>query len=220
MLLDVSQPIHTGMPKAAPLADVRVEPVLRISDGAALDTSELSIPSHAATHIDAPSHAIAGGATIDHIPTDQFLGPAVVSAVRREPGELIGVADVLDGGPMPTAGDMLFLDTGWGAKFFDQSYYDHPSLDPELARWLVETGVKLLAVDFITPDLPHTRRKEGFDYPVHKILLGNDVLIAENLADLSAFAGRRVFAYAFPLIVRGGDAGHARIVLSDDVPDA
>ena len=218
MLLDVSQPIHTGMPKAVTLADVLVDPVLRISEGAALDTSELSIPSHAATHIDAPSHAIADGATIDRIPADRFLGPAVVSTVRRTPGELIGVSDVLDGGPAPTAGDMLFLDTGWGAKFFDQSYFDHPSLDPELAQWLVDTGVKLLAVDFITPDLPHARRDEEFDFPVHKILLGNEVLIAENLADMSAFAGRRVFAYAFPLIVRGGDAGHARIVLSDDVP--
>jgi len=217
VLLDVSQPIHSGMPKAKPLGEVRVEPLLRITDGAQLDTSELTIPSHAATHIDAPSHAIAGGATIDQIPADRFLGPAVVSAVRRVPGELIGVSDVLDGGPAPTAGDMLFLDTGWGAKFFDESYYDHPSLDPELAQWLVDTGVKLLAVDFITPDLPHARREDGFDYPVHKILLGNEVLIAENLADLSVFSGQRVFAYAFPLIVRGGDAGHARIVLTDDV---
>ena len=217
MLLDVSQPIHTDMPKAVTLADVRVEPVLRISEGAALDTSELSIPSHAGTHIDAPSHAVAGGATIDLIPADRFLGPAVVSTVRRGPGELIGVSDVLDGGPAPTAGDMLFLDTGWGRKFFDRSYFDHPSLDPELARWLVDSGVKFLAVDFITPDLPHARRNEGFDFPVHKILLGNEVLIAENLADMSTFSGQRVFAYAFPLIVRGGDAGHARIVLSDEV---
>ena len=217
MLLDVSQPIHSGMPKAVTLADVRVEPCLRISDGAPLDTSELSIPSHAGTHIDAPSHAVAGGATIDRIPADRFLGPAVVSTVRRGPGELIGVSDVLDGGPAPTAGDMLFLDTGWGAKFFDRSYFDHPSLDTELAQWLVDTGVKLLAMDFITPDLPHVRRNEGFDFPVHKILLGNEVLIAENLADMSTFGGQRVFAYAFPLIVRGGDAGHARIVLSDEV---
>ncbi|GFG52687.1 cyclase family protein [Mycolicibacterium agri] len=216
MLLDVSQPLHTGMPKAAPLSDVRVEPVLRIKDGDALDTSELSMPSHAGTHVDAPSHAIDGGATIDEIPTDRFLGPAVVSAVRCEPGEVIGISHVLDGGPEPTAGDMLFLDTGWGARFFDDSYYDHPSLEPELAQWLVDKGVKLLAVDMITPDLAHARRSEGFDYPVHKILLGNDVLIAENLSDMSAFAGRRVFAYAFPLIVRGGDAGHARIVLSDE----
>jgi arylformamidase len=218
VLLDVSQPLHSGMPKAVTLADVRVEPVLRISEGAALDTSELTVPSHAGTHIDAPSHAIAGAATIDRIPVDRFVGPAVVTSVRRRPGELIGISHVLDGGPAPTAGDMLFLETGWGAKFYDQSYFDHPSLDPELAQWLVDTGVKLVAVDMVTPDLPHVRRDEGFNFPVHKILLGNDVLIAENLADLSTFAGRRVFAYAFPLIVRDGDAGHARIVLTDDVP--
>ena len=75
----------------------------------------------------------------------------------------------------------------------------------------------LLALDIVTPDLPHRRRDETFDYPVHKILLGNEVLIAENLADLSAVSGRRVLAHAFPLIVRGGDAGHVRIVLDDAV---
>jgi kynurenine formamidase len=218
MLLDVSQPLYSGMPKAVTLAAVCIRPILRISDGAALDTSELTVPSHAGTHIDAPSHAVAGAPTIDRIPVDRFLGPAVVTRVRCQPGELIGVSHVLDGGPQPTAGDMLFLDTGWGAKFHDPSYFDHPSLDPELAKWLVDTGVTLLAMDMMTPDLPHVRRGEGFDFPVHRILLGNEVLIAENLADLSAFAGRRVFAYAFPLIVRDGDAGHARIVLSDDVP--
>jgi arylformamidase len=218
MLLDVSHPFYSDMPKAAPLAEVKVEPVLRISEGAALDTSELFVPSHAGTHIDAPSHAIADGKTIDQLDPGRFVGPAVVCRTTRGSGEQITVSDVLDGGPEPRSGDMVFLHTGWAAKFGGEDYFDHPSVHPDLARWLVDVGVTLLALDLVTADLAHVRRDEGFDFPVHKILLGNDVLIAENVADLTPFAGRRVYAYAFPLLVRGGDAGHARIVLSDDMP--
>ena len=133
MLHDVSHPIYSGMPKAGPLAEVVVEPNLRLSAGDALDTSEIRIPSHAGTHIDAPSHAVPGGRTIDQIEVDRFIGPGVVSRVRREPGDLITVADVLAGGPAPRQGDMVFLDTGWAAHFGSEQYYDAPSLDTALA---------------------------------------------------------------------------------------
>ena len=46
----------------------------------------------------------------------------------------------------------------------------------------------------------------------HHILLENEVLIGENLANLDAVSGQRVRVFAFPLKIRGGDAGHARIV--------
>jgi kynurenine formamidase len=47
---------------------------------------------------------------------------------------------------------------------------------------------------------------------VHRTLLGNDVLIAENVTNLGAIVGRRTRIMALPLRVKGSDAGHARIV--------
>jgi arylformamidase len=219
MLLDVTQPIYSGMPKISHLPDVTITPIGLRSEGHALETALISIPSHAGTHIDAPSHALDDSPAIDQLAVERFMGPAVVSSVRRPPGELITVADVLAGGPAVERGDMLLLDTGWAAHFGTDAYYDHPSFDPELAQWIVDQGVTLVGMDALTPDLPFERRPPGFDFPVHHILLGNDVLIAENLASLTAAAGRRVQVYAFPLRVRGGDAGHVRVVLdvsSDD----
>jgi len=43
-------------------------------------------------------------------------------------------------------------------------------------------------------------------------LLGNDVLIAENVANLGSIVGKRIRIMALPLRVKGSDAGHARIV--------
>jgi kynurenine formamidase len=69
-------------------------------------------------------------------------------------------------------GDILALDTGWAERFGTEEYEYHPSLSPEAADWLVRQRVKLLAVDFATPDLPVRRRPAGFNWPVHHRLLG------------------------------------------------
>jgi kynurenine formamidase len=55
-------------------------------------------------------------------------------------------------------------------------------------------------------------RPPDFAYPIHRTLLGNDVLIVENLGDLSSLAGKRVQIWAFPLKITGSDAAHCRVV--------
>lgn len=211
-MVDLSHPIWPGMPKIAILPEVERHQITSIASGAPMDISAITLALHVGTHVDAPSHVVEGGASIDQLPIERFGGRAVVVSVDRKPGEEITVEDVLAGGPAPERGDFLLLATGWAAKFTSPDYADHPSLSPELARWLVDTGVPFVGVDMITPDLPVHRRPAGFAFPVHRTLLGADVLIAENLTNLDALAGRRVALRAFPLAVQGGDAGPARIV--------
>jgi kynurenine formamidase len=67
-------------------------------------------------------------------------------------------------------------------------------------------------VDAVTVDMPVAVRPPDFAYPIHRTLLGNNVLIVENLGDLSAVAGKRLKIYAFPLKIKGSDAGHVRVV--------
>jgi kynurenine formamidase len=214
-LVDVSHAIWTGMPRIPVLPEVEVCPVTQIADGKPLNISMLHLATHAGTHIDAPSHALAGARTIDEIPVEKFIGPGVVIGVQRGAGDEITVADVLAGGQRPRRGDMVLLSTGWDEKFASEDYHDHPALAPELARWLVEEGVTLVGVDCITVDLPTGRRGPGFDFPVHRTLLGAEVLIAENLRGLAPLVGTRVQVYGQPIAVRGGDAGHVRMLVEE-----
>lgn len=213
-LVDVSHPLYTGMPKVLPvLPDVRVEPWGRMADGWPLNTSKLELSSHSGTHIDAPINAVEGGKTIDQLPLDQFVGPVVISRVEREVGDPITVEDILAGGPAPKRGDILFVATGWDVHFGADAYHDHPSFDPEVGHWAVGQGVKMVGTDTFTPDLPASARPDGFDFPLHRILLCNDVHIAENLRGLVPYAGRRLTTWAMPIVVERGDAGQARIAL-------
>ena len=70
----------------------------------------------------------------------------------------------------------------------------------------------MLGVDFATPDLALPRRAPDFDWPVHKVLLGNGVLIAENLADFGVLAGQRVEIICGALNIEGADGSPARIL--------
>lgn len=212
MLVDLSQTIYAGMPRIHVLPEVDFQPVRRIAQGHPLNISELKIATHAGTHVDAPWHFVPNGRTIEQIPLDDLCGTAVVVAVRRAGGEAIPAAD-LEGSPEPIRpGDVVLLATGWGAKFGTLEYDLHPYISEEAAHWLVRRKVKLLGVDMITVDLPTSMRPTPFGYPAHHILLENGVLIIENLTNLEALAGRRVTVYAFPLGIRGSDAGQARVV--------
>jgi kynurenine formamidase len=214
-LHDLSHPLWPGMPKIPILPEVEHHRITSMADGAPMDISAITLALHVGTHVDAPSHVVPGGTPIDELPLERFTGRAVVAAVDRKPGEEITVDDVLAGGPEPVAGDFLLLHTGWGERFTSDEYGDHPSLAVSLAEWIVERGIPFVGVDMITPDLPIARRGPGFDFGVHRTLLGADVLIAENLTGLAPLAGGHALLRAFPLPVRGGDAGPARIVAEE-----
>jgi kynurenine formamidase len=211
-LVDLSQPIWAGMPRIHVLPEVDLQPVRRIAQGHPLNISELKLATHAGTHVDAPWHFVENGRTIDQVPLDDLCGSAVVVPVDRGAREAIPAAD-LEASPEPIQpGDIVVLATGWGARFESAEYEEHPYVSVEAAQWLVDRRVKMLGLDLITVDLPQAMRPTPFGYPVHHLLLGNNVLIIENLTNLQPLRGRRVMLYAFPLAIRGADGAQARVV--------
>jgi arylformamidase len=211
-LVDLSQQIWAGMPRIRVLPEVDLQPVRRIAEGHPLNISELKLATHAGTHVDAPWHFVDNGSTIEQVPLEDLRGSAVVVPIDRGAREPIPAAD-LEQSPEPIRpGDIVVLATGWGAKFESPEYEEHPYVSEEAAQWLVERRVKMLGLDLITVDLPQAMRPTPFSYPVHHLLLGNNILIIENLTNLDALRGRRVTLYAFPLAIRGADGAQARVV--------
>lgn len=211
-MIDLSRNIYGGMPKIPVLPDVRVQRCFDLAKGHPLNVTEIALPCHAGTHVDAPVHIVPDGRSIEEMPLDHFVGPGAVIAVSKGGGEEVTAADLQASGVAVNQGDILMLCTGWDEKFESDDYNVHPYLSVDAAEWIVARGVKLFGIDCITVDMPTPMRPQGFDYPVHKTLLGNDVLIAENVTNLKAIVGKKTRILAMPLKVQGSDAGHARIV--------
>jgi kynurenine formamidase len=212
-LVDLTQPYRDGMFSQRLFPPVRVERCVRYEDRG-VNVTCLSAAVHAGTHVDAPRHFVPGGLSADQLDLDRVSGPAVAWDVSRGACEEITAADLEAGRPRAEPGDLVFLRTGWDVHFHGdhERYHHHPYLSLEAARWLLEGRVKLVALDVATPDMPEAVRRPGFDWPVHRLLLGGGVLVAEHLAHLELVAGRRFTAFALPIPIAGADGAPARIV--------
>jgi arylformamidase len=208
--LDLTHQLHSAIPVAPILPPVSFERVMKLEDGQP-NVMMCSMPSHCGTHVDAPSHFIQGGLTIEEVPLEWLIGRSSTVSLELEPRQAITAAMLETAGGHVQAGDRLFLDTGFSARYQTPEYVEHPYLDASAADWIVERGVRLLALDCLTPDKPHSLRDAGFDFPVHHRLLGEDVIIVENVR-LDPRPPDVFEVSILPLPLRAGDGAPARIV--------
>ena len=209
MIKDLSQTFENGMPHASTIPTPSFRQVKTVErDG--FSVMQLSVATHVGTHIDAPSHLIEGGQSIDRIPLDMLFGPAVVVSVEKVGGEEITAQDLIEAGGDGSAGDALLIRTGWGRKFGTDDYHNHPSLAEDAAQWIVDRRFRLVGVDTITPELPGYLREPGFDFPIHHILLGSGVLIIEHLF-LEEVVGQRFDLFVGSLKIADADGAPARV---------
>jgi kynurenine formamidase len=210
-IVDLSQvysndmPLYPGLPTPSFHDFAQVE-----RDGYAM--SEYTMLNHIGTHVDLPSHQIAGGATLDEIPLESFVTDAVTLDLSgREPGA-IGRDEVEPLLGDVREGDWLFLysDNGrnWGAEDY-WTGWSYP--DAEASRAIVERGIVGIGFDGPSADPVDT---ETFD--LHKVWLGAGRMILENLTNLDLLPSRAQVVIA-PLKVRAANGAPARVLAF--VPD-
>jgi arylformamidase len=203
---DLSQPIENGMtcfpgdprPKINPQAGSEPWKV-----------SELMLGTHTGTHIDSASHFIPKGKTIDQYPIGRFILPGLMvdshplSTCEPIWGEKLDEALSI----LPKGGGII-IRTGWDIYWRQEQYLEHPYLTEEAAERLVTAGVSLIGVDALNVD--STVNESSI---VHDILLGNDVLIVENLANLNQLTPVRLYQFLFvPLRLKGLDGSPIRAI--------
>jgi len=207
MLVDLSHPITDGMPVYPGDPTVHIAAALDLQrDGVAVTAVRLG--SHTGTHIDAPSHTVAGARTMADIPLEELLGYALVIRMPElEERELYGWGRLNAHAPIPPrVPPIIVIDTGWARWFGHPRATDHPALEPAAARELCARGMRILAVDTLSPD--PTGAATGF--PVHEVVLGGGGLIVENIRGLEALPATFRIGF-FPLRL-GGDGAPVRAV--------
>src|SRR6267378_4631088 len=85
-MVDLSRLIYDGMPKIPILPEVHVQKFLSLEKGHPLNVTEISLPCHAGTHVDAPIHIVPNGKSIEELPLDAFVGAGAVIGVKKKGG--------------------------------------------------------------------------------------------------------------------------------------
>lgn len=203
-VIDISLPIHPGMIVYEGDPGVDITPRLEIARGDTANVSLLSLGSHTGTHVDAPAHFIEGGATVEALPLDVLIGPALVAEVGCE--RLIGRRDLE---PLPLGGHSRLLLKTLNSSLWSRGPFsrDFVALGEDGARYLVERGLRLVGMDYLSIEAFHSP-----GHPVHRHLLGAGMVIVEGL-DLAYVAPGVYELVCLPLPVRGIDGAPCRAVL-------
>lgn len=179
-----------------------------LDEGDSLTLSELRLSAHAGTHVDAPSHMVAGGQPVNQLPVDGFSGPARVLPLR-DVGEAVAGADLTPYDLQP--GEIALLRTQNSDRIGEDGFFeDYVYLSEDGARALVDRRARAVGIDALSI--------EGYGvegYPTHRTLMEAGVGIIEGL-DLSRVDPGVYYLFCFPLKVADGDGGPARAVLFDE----
>ena len=145
-------------------------------------TANLSLCTHAGTHVDAPAHMSSQSVTLDMMPPETFWGLALLADARGAAGRGIEIADLAPHAEKLAEADFLLLRTGWEDKFGTEEYLaGFPALSCEAAQYALSLGIRGFGFDTISAD-----SVESEECPIHKTLLGAGALIIENLRGLDA----------------------------------
>lgn len=177
---------------------------LERGDIATLSTMSCSV--HTGTHVDAPCHFIAGGASTESLDLYTLVGPAWVVDARGTP---LITADFLQTVDLPpTLERVLFRsDNSQRRLLTDPTFHrDFVAIAADAAAWLVERGVKLVGVDYLS--VAPFQEIEA----THHILLEAGVVVVEGLNLQKIKPGLYEF-YCLPLRIVGSDGAPARAIL-------
>lgn len=213
-MIDLSLPIEEGMMTFPTHWHPVVEITILGRHGIeGRETRKLLLGTHIGTHADAPRHFIPGGGSIDEIPLDVLIGPAtVLDFTGCRPLQEIDTPD-LEQKLGDKVSPRLILRTGWSQYFGNLKFYDqYPFFSEGAARWLVEKGVRLIAMDTPSPDNPAHSRGTSKDSPNHKVLLGAGVVLVEYLTNLNALSLSEVELIVLPLKLKGCDGSPVRCI--------
>ena len=202
---DISVPIANGGAVYPGNPEIRIEPQQEMAKGSSSNVSSLAFGSHTGTHVDAPKHMIDDGESVDKLPFDTLMGPAVlvdvgtkcmaVGAQELKLHELKGHKRIL----IKTRNSAFIRDPGFRE--------DYTYLAPDGAEYLVSLGVKLVGVDYFSVEQFHSGHHRS-----HLALLNAGVVIVEGL-DLSQPPPGPYDFRVLPLRLAGLDGAPARAVL-------
>ena len=201
-IIDVSLSIREGMPHYPDDPGVQLELARSLARGDSANITKLDFGVHSGTHVDAPAHFLDGQGGADSLPLAAMVGPAdVVDATGTREGP-IGAA-ALEGFVIPDDCERLLLKTPNG-RLWDLDDYsdDFVSLDAGGANYLVERGIVLVGIDYLSIG----------DADAHRVLLSSGVVPLEGLDLRTVEPGRYTIA-CLPLKLVGADGAPARVVL-------
>jgi kynurenine formamidase len=171
----------------------------------------LFLSTHTGTHVDAPYHFVKRGKKMHQIDPGRFLCDVILIKIKSKPNYTITKSDIVKfeekHGAIPQHSSVLFA-TGWTDNMDRREFfYQNPGLADSAAKYLVSKKTNLVGID--TPSIDAGNNSK---FSAHRILLGDDVLILENLCNLHRIKSTKFRLAALPLKLQNATGSPVRAV--------
>jgi arylformamidase len=164
----------------------------------------INMTTHTGTHVDAPCHIIPDTKSLNQFALDKFMGRGMVIDCTQIDSISL---DFIQAKETEIRGsDFILFYTGWQQKWNTPAYFDaFPTLATNAVEWLLPFQLKALGFDTISVD-----KLTDEALPNHHLLLGQEILIIENLTNLDLLLNKHFQLYCIPLKIEESDASPLR----------
>lgn len=204
MLIDLSHTIENGLItyKGLPAPIIcdylsRENSKQFYEEGTTFQIGKIEMVSNTGTYIDCPFHRFEHGKDLSEVELEKFA--ELDGIVIRVPytNQLAITAEILTS--YDVKGRAVLIHTGWAEHWNTEAYYNgHPYLTADAAKYLLNSGARLVGIDSHNID-----NTEGRSRPVHTILLGAEILIVEHMCNLDALPKKGFKFSAVPPKLKG-----------------
>jgi kynurenine formamidase len=222
-LVDLTHTVHADIPVWPGTTRPGFNTVVTVeNDG--FYSRDWMVGEHTGTHMDAPAHFIAEGATADALELSNFIVPIAVIDISEkaaaDPDAAVTVADIeayeAEHGTLP-AGAMVLMYSGWEERFGDESAYQNmdadsvmhfPGFSGEAADFLIaERDITGVGTDTLSLD-------PGADptFSTHVTVLGAGGYGLENVANLSTIPAAGAHLIVGILKMQDASGGPVRLM--------
>jgi len=212
-IYDVTVPVSNELPTWPSDPGVEISDYRSFAAGDGVNVSILNLGAHTGTHVDAPAHFIEGAAKVELLSLDSLIGEALVIELPED-ARVID-EEFVQKHYVPGTERVLFKtrNSAFWSEADPQFHTDFTYLDLPAARWLVEQGIKLVGIDYLSIEKYASEKHE-----THLALLSHGVVILEGL-NLTGIAAGKYELICLPLRLRSnkGDGAPARVVLRTSV---
>jgi len=206
-IYDISLTISPGLPTWPGDPKLELKQIESMDQGADANVTHISAAVHLGTHVDAPHHFLNDGRTVEDLPLDVLTGECYV--VQLPDGIEAITAEVLERTEITHDMKRVLFGTRnshYWAQGESTFQTDFVAITEDGAEWLVERGVQLVGVDYLSV-APYDD-----SIPTHTVLLKAGVVVVEGL-NLSKIMRGFYQLYCLPLKIAGSDGAPARAIL-------
>ncbi len=208
-IYDVSVPLAATTPTYPGDPKIEIGDWATLAGGDAANVTILNLGAHSGTHVDAPVHFIAGGATVQSLPLSALIGKAEVIEV---PPDVLVIDEQFVSNNCRSDSERILFKTR-NSDFWSSPENgfraDYTYIDPTAAKRLVNLGARLVGIDYLSVEAYQSKTFE-----THHAFLSHGVVVLEGL-DLRLITPGSYELICLPLKIAGGsgDGAPARAIL-------